>query len=64
MNDIEIWMEEERREVPPFERSLIQQMDQNIQRCIDFICYHEEGFHISCGVVSSILMISLFGSIF
>ena len=63
MNDIEIWMEEE-REVPAFERNLIQEMDRQFQSCIDFVCYHEEGFHISCGIVSSILMISLFGSIF
>jgi hypothetical protein len=52
------------QELSDFEKNLIKSLDKNIDKIKEYICENEEGFHISCGIITSIIMLGVFGIIF
>jgi hypothetical protein len=65
MNDLDtFYINQNNFELSDFEKEIIEKIDKKINSIQEYIFENEDGFHISCGIVTSVFMLSVFGFIF
>lgn len=65
MNDLELFYTNQNNvELTDFEKNIIKNIDKKINNIREYFCENEEGFHISCGIITSVIMLTTFGIIF
>ncbi len=65
MNDLDsFYINQNNNELSEFEKEIIKKIDNKIDNIREYLFENEDGFHISCGIVTSVIMLSVFGFIF
>ncbi len=65
MNDLDsFYINQNNNELSEFEKEIIKKIDKKIDNIREYLFENEDGFHISCGIVTSVIMLSVFGFIF
>ncbi len=65
MNDLDIFYPNQHDiQLTDFEKEMIKSIDKKIDSIREYIFENEDGFHITCGVITSVIMLSTFGIIF
>ena len=53
-----------KKELNDYDKKIILYIDEKLNSMIEYMCENEDGFHITCGIVTSVFMLTTFGIIF